>query len=210
MREEAEGLKLANAINGTKGGRPRMIPEVKPTGLPIGSPPGKPVGEPYPVSLIPNQLTPIEQPEEVVLEAPKAIRQPRVPAWGKAHNPEVIQAAQGVCASWPHPKSDIQGDGKTPVPHISAPEVAQRLAEIVREGGKLEICKAIATRAIEEFRSGPGKWIKAPQHFFGKVPDAPWRAYYQAHVTNEATVNQMGIQALARNTAGDGQSEVSG
>ena len=50
-------------------------------------------------------------------------------------------------------------------------------------GLDVDICKAIAARAVREFRS-EGKWIKAAQHFFGKL--GPWKAYYQAEVTNRA------------------------
>ena len=112
-----------------------------------------------------------------------------MPSWARAHPPEVIQVTTEIVATWPNHKSDLQPDAKVnqPVPHTSVPEVAQRLAEIVREGGKLEVCKAIAARAVTEWKS-QGKWIKACQHFFGKAPDAPWRAYYQAHVTNLAAL----------------------
>jgi len=104
--------------------------------------------------------------------------------------PEISAAAFEITDPWPHHKTDTQPSfdpkkAPQPVPHTSVPEVAQRLVEIVKEGGKLEICTAIAARAVREFRS-EGKWIKACQHFFGKALDAPWRAYYQAEVTNRA------------------------
>ena len=202
MREEAEGLRSANSINGAKGGR-QKLPEMQPTGSPIGLP----SGEPYPESLILNPLTKNEKSKEVVTAVSETTRHPRVPPWAKAHDQEVLLAASEVCSPWPHPKTDMQPDGKTPVPHISLPEVGQRLAEIRKEGGSLEICKAIATRVVTEFRTSAGKWIKAPQHFFGKAPDAPWRAYYQAHITNEATMKQKAAQTPTSEVPSDGQPE---
>ena len=97
----------------------------------------------------------------------------------------MVAAAREICGFWPDPKRDFQPDGKTPVPGISAPEVAVRLSEARKSGAELPVCIAIAKRAVEEFRTGV-KWIKAPQHFFGASKDAPFRAYYQAHVTNQA------------------------
>ena len=110
---------------------------------------------------------------------------PKRASWTQEHSPDVVAAAREICGFWPDPKRDFQPDGKTPVPGISAPEVAVRLSEARKSGAELPVCIAIAKRAVEEFREG-GKWIKAPQHFFGASKDAPFRAYYQAHVTNQA------------------------
>jgi hypothetical protein len=135
---------------------------------------------------------PFKRLKDKVAETPS--RPARTPSWGRSHPPEILDVTSEILAEWPHHKSDTQPcfDPKKPpqpVPVSSAPEVAQRLAEIVKEGGKLDVCKAIATRAVREFRS-EGKWIKAAQHFFGKSPEAPWRAYYQAHITNQAFADE--------------------
>ena len=54
-------------------------------------------------------------------------------------------------------------------------------------GGDLGVCVAIAKRSVEEYKQG--KWIKAVQSFFGKSEDAPWKSYYQAHITNQEVSN---------------------
>ena len=113
----------------------------------------------------------------------KPSKPPRVPSWGKAHDPQVVEAAIAIVDLAPRHKVDLQPDRLTPVPHVSTPEVAANLAVIRKGGGDLAICLAIWTRAVEEYRT-EGKWIKAAQHFFG--PKGPWEAYYQAHVTNAA------------------------
>jgi hypothetical protein len=122
------------------------------------------------------------------LSAPKPAKPPRVPSWAKAHPPEILDTISEILDTWPHHKSDTQPEfdpkkPRQPVPVSSAPDLALRLAEIVKKGGDLDVCRAIAARAVREFRS-EGKWIKAAQHFFGKL--GPWEAYYQAEVTNRA------------------------
>ena len=128
-----------------------------------------------------GEITPLRKP-------PKAAKPPRLPSWAKPFPDQVVECAIEIVDLWPHHKADVQPEfdpkkPPQPVPVTSTPALAERLAEIVQEGGKLEICKAIAERSVREFRS-EGKWIKAAQHFFGKL--GPWKAYYQAHVTNEA------------------------
>lgn len=109
----------------------------------------------------------------------------RKPTWTKAHPEEVIKATQEIKAIWPRPEDDaFQPDGKTLVPGVSPSELASRLAEIKALGAELDICVKVAARVVSEWKAG--KWIKAPQHFFGKAKDSPFRAYYQAYVTNEA------------------------
>ncbi|MDR2697162.1 MAG: hypothetical protein LBB40_01655 [Holophagales bacterium] len=106
------------------------------------------------------------------------------PAWAQAFPNEVVTMAKEICAMWPNPKDkDKQPHTQELVPVISAPELAARLHEIYRAGGDLSICKAIAERAVGEWVNG--KWIKAPQYFFGSSPQAPWQAYYQAHISNQ-------------------------
>jgi len=112
-------------------------------------------------------------------------KQVRKPIWTKAHPEEVIKATQEIKAIWPRPEDDaFQPDGKTLVPGVSPSELASRLAEIKALGAELDVCVKIAARVVSEWKAG--KWIKAPQHFFGKAKDSPFRAYYQAYVTNEA------------------------
>jgi uncharacterized protein YdaU (DUF1376 family) len=109
----------------------------------------------------------------------------RKPSWQKAHPPEVVKATQEIKALWPTPTADqFQPDGKTLVPGVSSSELACRLADIQHQGADLDVCVKIARRVVSEWQAG--KWIKAPQHFFGKAKDAPFRAYYQAHVTTVA------------------------
>jgi uncharacterized protein YdaU (DUF1376 family) len=109
---------------------------------------------------------------------------PRKPVWTKSHSDEVVKATQAIREIWPTPESGaFQPDRKTPVPGVSPSEVACRLAEIQGQGADLQICVAIAQRTVTEWKT-QGKWIKAPQHFFGSSKDAPWKAYYQAHMTN--------------------------
>ena len=119
---------------------------------------------------------------------PKPAKTPRLPSWSKPFPSQVVEAAFAIVDIWPHHKADVQPEfdpkkPPQPVPVTTTPALTERLAEIVQEGGDLEICKAIAARAVREFRS-EGKWIKAAQHFFGKL--GPWKAYYQAEVTNRA------------------------
>ena len=138
-----------------------------------------------PTTTRPAQPSP-EYKESTELVSQARPRPPRMPSWGKAHTPEVIEAALEVVQAWPHHDVDFQPtDPREPpqkVPHTKAPLLAERFAQIKREGGDLAICKAIARRAVIEWRAG--SWIKAAQHFFGK--EGPWKAYYQAHITNQA------------------------
>lgn len=113
------------------------------------------------------------------------IKKSRKPSWQNAHPSEVIQATQEIKAIWPTPGADqFQPDMKTLVPGVSTSELASRLADIAATGADLSVCVQIARRAVTEWQNG--KWIKAPQHFFGKAKDAPYKAYYQAFVTNSA------------------------
>lgn len=106
------------------------------------------------------------------------------PSWQNALAPEVVKATQEIRSIWPTPQQDhYQPDSKTLVPGVSASELAMRLSEVSGQGADLGICVEIAKRAVSEWKAG--KWIKAPQHFFGKAKDAPYKAYYQAHVTNQ-------------------------
>lgn len=116
----------------------------------------------------------------------KPPKPPRVPSWGKSHDPEVIQAALDIMAFWPDHATDLQptnpGEPRQKVPYSKAPLLALNLAEIHKQHGDLEVCKAIAQRAVDEWKAG--SWIKAAQHFFG--PRGPWEGYYRAHVSNAA------------------------
>ena len=105
--------------------------------------------------------------------------------WLKAHPPELVHAAREILDLWPTPGGGhFQPGGVTPVPGVSPSELASRLAEVHQMGVELQACVQIAHRAVQEWKDG--KWIKAPQYFFGKGKDSPFRAYYQAYVTNKA------------------------
>jgi uncharacterized protein YdaU (DUF1376 family) len=106
-------------------------------------------------------------------------------SWTKALPWDVVEATREIKHIWPSPtRGEYQPDGKTLVPGVSPSELARRLFDAKSQGAELDVCVQIAERAVKEWRDG--KWIKAPQHFFGKSKDAPFRAYYQAHITNEA------------------------
>jgi len=111
----------------------------------------------------------------------------RSAGWHGTFPVPVVEASVRIMAFWPDPKrGDLQpGEKRQPVPVSSPPELARRLLEISRAGASLEVCVAIAQRAVAEWEDG--KWIKAAERFFGKAKDAPWDAYYQAHVTNAAS-----------------------
>ena len=139
---------------------------------------------PYPVPLPKNNPLPptgAGDPPAVAGPEKKATRKPQ---WTKSHSDEVVKATQSIREIWPTPEDgSFQPDRKTPVPGISPSELACRLAEIQGQGADLAICVAIAQRTAQEWKT-QGKWIKAPQYFFGSSRDAPWKAYYQAHMTN--------------------------
>ena len=106
---------------------------------------------------------------------------------------DVLEALAGLREFWPDPEAgDLQPADRTtrrrdPVPKTRWPEVGARLAEIKAEGGDPAVCLAIGRRFVAEYRVEANRvWMKAAQFFFGKSADAPWRALYRAHVTNEA------------------------
>ena len=126
-----------------------------------------------------NPLPPAAPPPEASREAKGSGKA----AWMKAHSLEVVKATAEISAIWPNSaQGDFQPDGQTLVPGVSTSELAGRLGCIRKQGASLAVCVEIAKRAVAEWRAG--KWIKAPQYFFGKAKDAPFHAYYQAHVTN--------------------------
>ena len=109
----------------------------------------------------------------------------RKPKWTKAFPTEIVEAVKAIRSIWPTPEGgEYQPDGRTLVPGVSPSELASNLNEILGQGAEMTVCVAIAERAVREWKQG--KWIKAPQYFFGKSRDAPFRAYYQAHVTNQS------------------------
>ena len=110
------------------------------------------------------------------------------PSWKSALPPEVLESTREIMSFWPK-RPSVQPDPKNPqpVPISSGPELASRLSEIMSLGGDLGVCVAIARRSVEEYKQG--KWIKAVQSFFGKSEDAPWKSYYQAHITNQEVSN---------------------
>jgi hypothetical protein len=121
----------------------------------------------------------------------EGISTPPTPSRGKksklklsGYDPKAVELALAIKEFWPNrEKRSTQPDFKTPVPIIKTPLLVDRLAELLEEGCDSSILEAVARRAVDEWREG--NWIKAPQYFFGKAEDAPWRSYYRAHVTNE-------------------------
>lgn len=114
---------------------------------------------------------------------------PTVKSWMVSYSPEVLAAVNSVLAFWPK-SSERQPNaskGET-VPTSSGPNLASRLNGIAAEGGDLEVCVAIAKRCTDEFRRGE-HWSKAAENFFGKSDEAPWKSYYQAHITNREKQN---------------------
>ncbi len=108
------------------------------------------------------------------------------PAWVQGFPDQVVNLTRDILATWPKPPHDLQPadrDGKRqPVPRPSGPALAARLDEILRKNGDEEILRAIAARAVEEWKGGA--WIKAPQHWFGKGEEAPFQAFYRAEMNN--------------------------
>jgi len=102
--------------------------------------------------------------------------------WMKQLDPEAVEAMSSIKAFW-HDPSTRQPDGKS-IPATQWPEVARRLEGIKAKGASLNVCIAIAERYVAEFKHG-GMWTKAAQNFFGLTEDAPFKSYYQAHLTNE-------------------------
>lgn len=184
-RAEADAFRLSQAnrrLGKTKNGEPRLTT----------------VNQTEPKITEPNQAEAIQynteqyrteqyRTEQKEPPTPFGAGKPRAPSW-KASLPEgVVECTARIMEIWPNPKrGDIQPDTKntTPVPASSGPELARRLDAIHRQGGDLAVCEVIAARAVQEWRDG--QWIKAAQNFFGKAKDAPFQAYYQAHVTNQA------------------------
>lgn len=130
---------------------------------------------------------------------PKA---PKVPEWKKPFPEDVLDTVDEIMEFWARPAVDLQpADRQTgkrdPVPDTSRPKLAERLAEIKAEGGDLRVCVAIGRRFVEEYRKpGARVWMKAAQFFFGSRDDAPWRALYRAHVTNEQTLEMEAVGAV--------------
>lgn len=118
----------------------------------------------------------------------------KVPAWKAPFPEDVLEAVEEIMTFWAQSGKDWQpadrSTGKRdPVPETSRPKLADRLAAIQGEGGDLKVCVSIAKRFMEDYRRpGTRVWMKAAQFFFGVRDDAPWRALYRAHVTNERTL----------------------
>ena len=123
-------------------------------------------------------------------EKPKKEKPKKDPAWSKPFPEDVVEVATEILKIWPDPKVDIQPRDdrgvRKPVPEINRPKLAGRLMEIKQEGGDLQVCLAIAQRYVSDYRASDRVWMKAPQHFFGVR--GPWPDLYQAHVTNEQTL----------------------
>ena len=124
----------------------------------------------------------------------RASKKKKAPAWKAPFPEDVLEAVEQIMTFWAQAGKDWQpadrATGKRdPVPETSRPKLADRLAAIQGEGGDLKVCVAIAQRFMEDYRRpGTRVWMKAAQYFFGIRDDAPWRALYRAHVTNEQTL----------------------
>jgi hypothetical protein len=135
------------------------------------------------------------RPARIPMDSPPATT--KLPRWAKSHPDEIVQTVIEIKKLWPSPEDGhLQPDHQTPVPGISTSELAARIADIYSQGGDLETCIEISKQAVKEWKQR-GKWIKAPQYFFGVSKDAPWRAYYQTHVTNERIINSSRMEVLS-------------
>ena len=134
-----------------------------------------------------EQPLPLQASPSVVVRVPRAKRikkETKTPSWQQAIPEEILSTVAELKSAWPdRGKGATQPDSQgQPVPIISWPETAKRLIEITEEGGLIGVLRQIGLRAVGEWRAG--KWIKAPQHFYGSSVDAPWKAYYSAELTN--------------------------
>ena len=110
------------------------------------------------------------------------------PSWNQSFPRDVTDAVCDIMDFWPDSKKDIQpkqapADPTVYVPVTQPGLLAARLAEIQQEGGDMAICVEIAKQYVDGYRK-KRNWLKAAQYFFGKVEDAPWKAYYQTEITN--------------------------
>lgn len=145
---------------------------------------------PSPSPVLIKCTSPSAQLAESSAEKPKKEKPKKNPAWSKPFPEDVVEVATEILKIWPDPKVDIQPRDdrgvRKPVPEINRPKLAGRLMEIKQEGGDLQVCLAIAQRYVADYRASDRVWMKAPQHFFGVR--GPWPDLYQAHVTNEQTL----------------------
>ena len=184
QRYTANGTPIIQVVNFQKHQNPHhtekgsQLPE-NPNGCDVTV--GSPLNNSYTPadSLIPDSLIPDSSPR-----VKKTMG--KSPSWKTALPSEVLDSTQQIMSFWPK-RPAVQPSSMQPVPISSGPELASRLSEIMSLGGDLGVCVAIARRSVEEYKQG--KWIKAVQSFFGKSEDAPWKSYYQAHITNQEVSN---------------------
>ena len=118
------------------------------------------------------------------------------------YDPRAVELAMKIKEFWPDPNQGaIQPDrDKTPVPIVNKPLLTGRLEELIAQGMDPDVLEATARRMVKEWETGK-VWIKAPQYFFGKVDDAPWKGYYRAYLTNkernDKRTESIGIMATA-------------
>ena len=152
-----------------------------------------------PLTTIPNSQSPKELlPSPPAQEARKAqeerkakpLKAPPKPSWAIQFPPDVLEAVATFRDIWPDPKrGHEQPKDHQLVPTPSWPKLAERLSEIKSEGAEMEILITAGMRHVSEWKN-LGTWIKAPQYFFGKSEDAPWRAFYRAELTNRKLEEQ--------------------
>ena len=128
----------------------------------------------------PGQEMPVHRVEPVLRNSVERKKKPA--PWEQTLSDEVVTLANYIFRLWPDGDRK-QPNGKDYVPRSSKAKLAARLSDLHKQGVDLDVCLAIAKRFTQEFDQC-GMWAKAAENFFGKVDDAPWIAYYQAHQTN--------------------------
>lgn len=109
------------------------------------------------------------------------------PTWKEALPEDVVKAAAEILKIWPSPEKGDRQPSKDrsgscpPVPRTVGPALASRLADLQIQGVPMNVCVAIARRAVKDYESGA--WIKAAQFFFGKDPDAPFFGHYRTYLS---------------------------
>lgn len=113
---------------------------------------------------------------------PAALKKKKPAPWEQLIHADVVQLTNDIFDHWPN-SDRKQPNGQDYVPASSRPKLAARLMALRGQGVDLDVCLTIAKKFTREFGEG-GMWAKAAENFFGKVDDAPWVAYYNAHMTN--------------------------
>lgn len=137
--------------------------------------------------------TPFQGELEAKAKKAKSPKPLKMPEWSKVLPKEVLSTLTEIKSFWPTPQdgslqpADRATGRREAVPATSWPALGTRLAEIEAEGARMDVCLAIAHRFVDGYLVPENRvWMKGAQFFFGKRDDAPWRALYRAHITNES------------------------